>query len=305
MSYTLPGLYRVVNGIDIYDPKFNIVAPGADPELFFSYDQSERRLLHLQPSLETLVLGEETGPDARGALADPRKPLLFTMARLDRIKNIAGLVEWYGKDPDLRREVNLLVVSGHVDPARSSDSEERQQIEMIHMLMDRHGLDGELRWLGLQLDRTMAGELYRWVADRRGAFVQPALFEAFGLTVIEAMASGLPTFATCFGGPLEIIEEGVSGFHIDPNHGGEAARKLAEFFARSRSDPDHWLAISSGGLKRVEGRYTWRLYAERMLTLARVYGFWKYVSDLERTETRRYLEMFYGLQFRPLAAALG
>ena len=28
------------------------------------------------------------------------------------------------------------------------------------------------------------------------------------------------------------------------------------------------------------------------------------VSDLERTETRRYLEMFYGLQFRPLAAAL-
>lgn len=42
-----------------------------------------------------------------------------------------------------------------------------------------------------------------------------------------------------------------------------------------------------------------------MLTLARVYGFWKYVSNLEWAETRRYLEMFYGLQFRPLAAGIG
>ena len=42
----------------------------------------------------------------------------------------------------------------------------------------------------------------RCIADSRGVFVQPALYEAFGLTVIEAMASGLPTFATsrCGGG---------------------------------------------------------------------------------------------------------
>lgn len=37
---------------------------------------------------------------------------------------------------------------------------------------------------------------HRCIADSRGVFVQPALYEAFGLTVIEAMASGLPTFAT-------------------------------------------------------------------------------------------------------------
>jgi hypothetical protein len=27
----MPGLYRVVAGVDVYDPKFNIVSPGADP----------------------------------------------------------------------------------------------------------------------------------------------------------------------------------------------------------------------------------------------------------------------------------
>jgi sucrose synthase len=38
-----------------------------------------------------------------------------------------------------------------------------------------------------------------------------------------------------------------------------------------------------------------------MMTLSRIYGFWKYVTNLERAETGRYLEMFYGLQLRPLA----
>jgi sucrose synthase len=135
--------------------------------------------------------------------------------------------------------------------------------------------------------------------------VQPALFEAFGLTVIEAMSSGLPTFATRYGGPLEIIEEGISGFHLDPNYGEQAAQRLAGFFEKCSNNPDYWDRLSAGGLRRVEERYTWKRYAERMMTLSRVYGFWKYVTDLERTETRRYLQMFYGLQFRPLAERIG
>ncbi|MFP4245525.1 MAG: glycosyltransferase, partial [Ectothiorhodospira sp.] len=163
---------------------------------------------------------------------------------------------------------------------------------------------GQVRWLGMRLDKVLSGELYRFVADHRGVFVQPALFEAFGLTVIEAMVSGLPTFATLYGGPLEIIEHGHSGYHIDPNHGEEAAGVLLEFFQRCEADPAHWDRISRAGMDRVEARYTWKRYAERMMTLSRIYGFWKYVTNLERAETRRYLEMFYALQYRPLASRL-
>lgn len=36
------------------------------------------------------------------------------------------------------------------------------------------------------------------------------------------------------------------------------------------------------------------------MTLAGVYGFWKYVSKIDRRETRRYLEMFYILKLREL-----
>ena len=300
MAYTLPSLYRVVNGVDIFDPKFNIVSPGADSEVYFPYSDQERRLSGLHMELDNLVFGEAR-QDSRGVLVEKGKPLLFTMARLDHIKNITGLVQWYAESAELRDCANLLVIAGHIHPDDTQDTEERAQIEHMHELFEQHQLDAQVRWLGLHLDKHLAGELYRYVADRQGAFVQPALFEAFGLTVIEAMSSGLPTFATCYGGPLEIIKDGISGYHIDPNHGAASAGIMSRFFRDCKTDPGHWHSISRAALERIESRYTWSRYANRLLTLSCIYGFWKYVTNLERDETRRYLEMFYGLQYRPLA----
>ncbi len=298
-AFTMPGLYRVVNGVDIYDPKFNIVSPGADPDVYFSFDQSALRPERLREEVSDLVYGPP-GPDARGHIERGR-PLILAISRFDYIKNVSGLVSWYAESRELRDRADLLLVGGFIDPGRSHDNEEREQIERVHQLVSEHELDHQVRWLGMQLDKTLVGELYRHVADTRGVFVQPALFEAFGLTVIEAMSSGLPVFATCYGGPYEIIDRGESGFHIDPNDGAAAAAQIAEFLARCAEDDQHWLHISKGALARVEERYTWALYARRLLSLSRVYGFWKFISKIERQETRRYLEMFYGLMYRPRA----
>ena len=199
---------------------------------------------------------------------------------------------------------NLVIVGGNVNPAKSGDEEERVQIERMHELFDTYGLEGQVRWLGLRLDKQLSGELYRCIADRRGVFVQPAYFEAFGLTVIEAMASGLPTFATRYGGPLEIIENGLSGFHIDPNYGDASSEILLSFFRRCATEKTYWQQIAEGGMERVKSHYTWRLYAKRLLSLTCMYGFWKYATNLERQETSRYLEMLYHLQFRRLAAEM-
>lgn len=250
--FTMPGLYRVVSGIDLFDPKFNIVSPGANPDIFFAHTAVERRLKGLWPDIENLIYGPADAGWSRGVLADREKPLIFTLARMDHIKNLTGLVEWYGQSARLRGLANLLVIGGHVDPGQSSDHEEQAQIRRMHELMDRHGLDGELRWVGTRLDKNLAGELYRRVADSRGVFVQPALFEAFGLTLIEAMATGLPTFATCHGGPLEIIQDNRSGFHIDPNKGAESADRIAGFLDLCAAKPKEWERISKGALARVE-----------------------------------------------------
>jgi sucrose synthase len=174
----------------------------------------------------------------------------------------------------------------------------------MHVLMKEYSLDGQFRWISAQTNRARNGELYRYIADKRGVFVQPAFYEAFGLTVVEAMTCGLPTIATCHGGPKEIIVEGISGFNVDPYHPDKASALLLDFFQRCNEDPSYWDKISDGGLQRIRESYTWQKYSERLMTLAGVYGFWKYVSKLERRETRRYLEMFYTLKFRELVKSV-
>lgn len=299
-SFTMPDLYRVLKGIDVFDPKFNVVSPGADENVYFPYYDKDRRLMELHEELDEFIYGPE-GDQARGQLSDRDKPLIFTMARLDKIKNLPSLVRWYASNEKLREMANLVVVAGYINKEDSKDEEERAGIDEMHSLFDEYDLHNHVRWRGSRLDKNLTGELYRYVADSRGIFVQPALFEAFGLTVVEAMSSGLPTFATIFGGPLEIIEHGVSGFHIDPTHEEKACQVLINFFDKCADDPSYWEEISSNGIKRVDEKYNWRLYAKKLLSFSRIYGFWKFVSNLEREESDRYLDMLYSLKMRSLS----
>ncbi|KAK4432770.1 Sucrose synthase [Sesamum alatum] len=303
MAFTMPGLYRVVHGINVFDPKFNIVSPGADMNLYFPYTEKEKRLTSYHPEIEELLFSDVENEEHLCVLKDKKKPILFTMARLDRVKNLTGLVELYAKNPKLRELVNLVVVGGD-RRKESKDLEEQAEMKKMYSLIDTYNLNGQFRWISSQMNRVRNGELYRYIADMKGAFVQPAFYEAFGLTVVEAMTCGLPTFATVHGGPAEIIVHGKSGFHIDPYNGEQVAETLVNFFEKCKKDPSHWETISAGGLKRIMEKYTWQIYSERLLTLAGVYGFWKYVSKLDRLEIRRYLEMFYALKYRKLAEAV-
>ncbi|TYG59834.1 hypothetical protein ES288_D07G018400v1 [Gossypium darwinii] len=302
-AFTLPGLYRVVHGINVFDPKFNIVSPGADMSTFFPYTDEKRRLKHFHPEIEDLLYGKVENEEYICVLNDRNKPVLFTMARLDRVKNLTGLVEWYGKNPKLRELVNLVVVAGD-RRKESKDLEEKAEMKKMFELIEKYKLNGQFRWISSQMNRIRNGELYRYICDTKGAFVQPALYEAFGLTVVEAMTCGLPTFATCNGGPAEIIVHGKSGFNIDPYQGDKAAEIIVSFFEKCKKDPSHWNEISDSGLKRIQEKYTWKIYSERLLTLTGVYSFWKHVSKLDRHKSRRYLEMFYALEYRKLVESV-
>lgn len=55
----MPGLYRVVHGIDVFDPKFNIVSPGADMAIYYPYFEEKRRLTSLHPEIEELLYSPE------------------------------------------------------------------------------------------------------------------------------------------------------------------------------------------------------------------------------------------------------
>lgn len=88
------------------------------------------------------------------------------------MKNITGLVECYAKNEKLREVANLVVVAGYNDVNKSSDREEIAEIEKMHHLFKQYNLDGQVRWISAQTNRARNGELYRYIADGRGIFVQ-------------------------------------------------------------------------------------------------------------------------------------
>ena len=57
-----------IQGINVFDPKFNIVSPGADLDIYFPYTDSKRRLTALHGEIEELLYGSKEAPTAKGTL---------------------------------------------------------------------------------------------------------------------------------------------------------------------------------------------------------------------------------------------
>ncbi len=302
--FTMPELYHVVNGIELFSPKFNVVPPGVNENCYFPYSRTQERLQSDRDRMEEMLFTLEDPAHIFGKLDDPTKRPIFSVARLDRIKNLTGLAECFGKSETLQEHCNLILVAGKLRVEESDDSEERDEIVKLYSIIEQYNLHGKIRWLGVRLPKTDSGEIYRVIADRQGIFVQPALFEAFGLTVLESMISGLPTFATQFGGPLEIIQDKVNGFYINPTRLEETAEKILDFVTKCEQNPNYWYEISTRAIDRVYSTYTWKIHTTRLLSLARIYGFWNFISKENREDLLRYLEALFYMLYKPRAQEL-
>ncbi|MEA5573147.1 sucrose synthase [Calothrix sp. UHCC 0171] len=302
--FTMPDLYHVVNGIELFSPKFNVVPPGVSESYYFPYSQYQERVESDRKRLEEMLFTLEDSEHIYGKLDDPNKPPIFSMARLDKIKNITGLAECFAQSKELQASCNLILVAGKLRVEESGDNEERDEISKLYHIIDEYNLHGKIRWLGVRLSKTDSGEIYRVIADHQGIFVQPALFEAFGLTILEAMISGIPTFATQFGGPLEIIQDKVNGFLINPTNLEETANKILEFLSKCQQNPHYWQQISQQGVERVYSSYTWKIHTTKLLSLARIYGFWNFTSQENREDLLRYIEALFYLIYKPRALQL-
>ncbi|MGD8395280.1 MAG: glycosyltransferase [Candidatus Eiseniibacteriota bacterium] len=304
--FTLPERYRVLRGVNVRSARFVINPPGVNTSLYYPANQARNGDAEIEQQIEELVFGgPETVDGTVGHLAAPGRPLIFTMARMDRIKNLTGLVQAYARRQGLRDRANLLILSGVTRYEESEDHEERQQIQRMYRLFEQHGLHDSVRWLPGRLGQQLVPHYYRFVARRRGVFVQPALFEAFGLTVLEAMASGLPVVATRFGGPASVIEDGVSGILIDPNRVTEVERAVLMVIGNGEAGDGgdgRWEAISHAALRRVHEHFSWKGHARRLLGAHGVYSAWSHIFPERRKVRRSYVDALHHFLFKRMIA---
>ena len=82
-------------------------------------------------------------------------------------------------------------------------------------------------------------------------FVQPSLWEGFGLTVIEAMAAARPVVASRVGGIPEALRDGVDGILVPPADPAALARAIL----RLARDPELGARLGAAGRDRARGEF--------------------------------------------------
>ncbi len=233
---------------DYYRPEtMAVIPPGTDLQRFHPPQNSDAR--------ERAVAAE-----VDRFLRAPDKPVILALSRPDERKNIATLVQAFGESPALQERANLVIVAGNRDDIRDLERGPRKVLEELLLLIDRYDLYGRVAYpKHHEADDVPA--YYRLAARRRGVFVNPALTEPFGLTLIEAAASGLPVVATEDGGPQDILAHCHNGSLINPLDPEGMARALHDVLA----DAVGWQRLSRAGLAGVEAHYSWQAHAEKYM----------------------------------------
>lgn len=134
---------------------------------------------------------------------------LVSIGRLDKNKNHQFLVHVVFELKKRNFPIHLTIIG---------EGEERISLESQ---IAKLNLKEQISLIGMQ-DNIPE---FLWLAD---VYVHSALTEGFGLTLLEAMAAGLPVVTLDGGGNRDLIQNGINGFLIDKENSKLFADKIME-----------------------------------------------------------------------------
>ena len=241
----------------------------ADAVIASSRDEAERQIMLYPGSdparVHRVMPGIEPndGSTARaegllsGLLADPDRPMILAVARPVEKKNLPALLNLYASSATLRERANIVILAGQHG---GSEPEARRIQKCLTDRVREEGLEGLVAMPSRHVHEDVAS-LYALATRTRGVFVNPALTEPFGLTLLEAAAAGLPVVATSHGGPRDIL--GLLGHGVAADPSSSAFERAVEVLV---TDAAAWDAASDAA-RRNAPKWTWDRYARRHLAI--------------------------------------
>jgi len=236
-------------------PAYQVIPPGIDIEKF--YPAYYNKLSDVSHSEMALFAQASMQQELNRFFMQPDKPLILALCRPDKRKNISGLVKAYGEDLEMQAMANLAIFAGIRKDIDMMEDNERDVLTRMLLMMDKYDLYGKLAIPKKHDFEHEVPALYRIAAESRGVFINPALTEPFGLTLLEASATGLPIVATNDGGPNDIIQNCHNGALIDATDTKAIAKELKTIIAT----PQLWEEYSKNGILNVRKHYTWDSHA--------------------------------------------
>lgn len=160
-------------------------------------------------------------------------PVIITVARLAPVKGLQHALAAAAVLKQQQLPFTWLFVGQGAEQAR------------LQEVAEALGLGETVRWLGFQSDIPS-------LLAAADIFVLPSLQEALGLSVLEAMAAGLPVVASRVGGIPELIESGREGLLVP----AAASNELANAIAQLLCNRECAATLGAAGRQRVLAQFT-------------------------------------------------
>jgi len=246
------------------DADYEVIPPGIDTGKFFPYYfLNDRSFFEREEYQESMSVREHIRKELKRFFTQPDKPLILTICRPEKRKNIEGLIQAYAEDKELQMMANLAIFAGiRKDISKKSSQEGKVLTEML-LSMDKYDLYGKMAIPKQHDFEYEIPELYRYAAESGGVFVNSAFIEPFGLTLLEAGSVGLPIVSTDNGGPQDIIENCQNGVLVDVKDPADIASAIKAVLV----DRNKWDSYSKSGVRSVRDFYSWESHCSRLLSL--------------------------------------
>ncbi|KAI4318256.1 hypothetical protein L6164_026045 [Bauhinia variegata] len=245
-------------------PRMVVIPPGMD----FSYVTTEDSM-EGEGDLKSLI-GSDRAQNKRQLppiwseimrfFTNPHKPTILALSRPDPKKNVTTLLKAFGECRPLRELANLTLILGNRDDIEEMSNSSSTVLTMVLKLIDRYDLYGQVAY-PKHHKQSDVPEIYRLAAKTKGVFINPALVEPFGLTIIEAAAYGLPVVATKNGGPVDILKALNNGILIDPHE----QKAIEDALLKLVADKNLWLECRKNGLRNIH-RFSWPEHCRNYLS---------------------------------------
>lgn len=223
--------------IQYYDAKtekITIIPCGFSPNEFYPMDKMLARMVLNIDSNEFVVL---------------------QLGRMVPRKGIDNVIRAVGRLKKLASPIRLLVVGGESD---NIETENTPELLRLRKIVEEEDAVDCVTFTGRK--RRDILKYYYAAAD---IFVTTPWYEPFGITPLESMACGTPVIGSNVGGVKHSVENGKTGFLVDPSDPDMLALKMYDVF----NDPALLKTMRKNALKRVNALFTWAKVSEMMASL--------------------------------------
>ncbi len=169
--------------------------------------------------------------------------LILSTCRLSPLKKLDDLIIAFAEICLLiKKDLYLLIAGSGPD------------LERLKSISDTVGINNHIIFLGRVSNETIH-EIYQAV----DLFVLPSSHETFGISILEAMASGVPTIVARSGGIVSIFSDKKNCLMYEPGNISELKKALYELITNERSRE----SLAETARKMIEKNYSWDSIAQQ------------------------------------------